>query len=75
MLEDISTLIIYCVALEFTPTNGYIISRMLAMYSRDMFNVFEAWAAGTFVYIMHQNNNTVFATTFTVSPVKIWYRF
>jgi len=42
MLEDISTLIIYCVALEFTPTNGYIISRMLAMYSRDMFNVFEA---------------------------------
>ena len=60
MLDKISTLIFYCILLEFIPTNGYIISRMLAICSRDMFNVFEAWAVETLVYIIHQNDNTVF---------------
>jgi len=41
MLDENSSLIFYCIVLEFIPTNGFVISRMLAIYSRDMFNVFE----------------------------------
>jgi len=30
MLHEISTLIFYCIVLEFIPTKGFLVSRMLA---------------------------------------------